>query len=274
MTDSWMIGPVTSVAYGWRLERADGVTMGFTSHDKDIVHHGLLLRASPGMKPTTIVESLGFDNDGLDVNGALTSDSICTADLMAGRWDRAYVEIFLFDWTDPQAGSRLLAAGHLGTISFSNDDFEAEFRGLKQILDRSIVPQTSPSCRAGFCDPACGLNRERFRYLATCSGLSAGWLLLDMPPGIAQNGFAYGTARWLNGLNSGLSFDIMASNSTGIMPALVQDYQVRSGDRIEIVEGCDKQIGTCASRFANGINFRGEPYLPGNDLLTRYPGAN
>jgi uncharacterized phage protein (TIGR02218 family) len=40
-----------------------------------------------------------------------------------------------------------------------------------------------------------------------------------------------------------------------------------------LTEGCDRQLETCRSRFANVVNFRGEPYLPGTDLLTRYPGA-
>jgi uncharacterized phage protein (TIGR02218 family) len=39
------------------------------------------------------------------------------------------------------------------------------------------------------------------------------------------------------------------------------------------VEGCDKRLETCRDRFANTLNFRGEPHLPGNDLLTRYPGS-
>ena len=34
-----------------------------------------------------------------------------------------------------------------------------------------------------------------------------------------------------------------------------------------------KSIATCAGRFGNTLNFRGEPYLPGVDLLTRYPGG-
>ncbi|MFN7158060.1 MAG: phage BR0599 family protein, partial [Erythrobacter cryptus] len=42
------------------------------------------------------------------------------------------------------------------------------------------------------------------------------------------------------------------------------------GTRIELREGCDHTIATCAARFANAINFRGEPFLPGNDLLARY----
>ena len=271
--DSWLEGPVTSTAYGWRLERGDGVTLGFTSHDHDVVQNGLLLRASPGMKPTTIVESLGIENDGLDVSGALTSDAIRADDLMAGRWDAAYLEIFLFDWSYPDAGRRLLASGELGSISFSGDAFKTEFLGLKQVFERAVAPQTSPSCRARFCDAACGLNQKRFRHLATVSGTDANRLLIDMPV-VASNGFAYGTVRWVDGPNCGLALDILVSDATGINLASLPDAQVTVGDRVELIEGCDKQIATCSGRFANAMNFRGEPYLPGNDLLTRYPGAN
>ncbi len=202
------------VAYGWRLERRDGVTLGFTSHDRDIDHDGLLLRASPGMKPTTIVSSLGLDNDGLDVRGALTADAIRGEDLVAGRWDAAYLEIFLFDWADPGAGRRLLASGELGAVSFSGDVFKAEFLGLKRVLDRAVVPQTSPSCRASFCDAACGLNRRRFRHLATVQGADGNRLLLDTPNSVVANGFAYGSIRWLDGPNCGLVSDVWASDAS------------------------------------------------------------
>jgi hypothetical protein len=50
-------------------------------------------------------------------------------------------------------------------------------------------------------------------------------------------------------------------------------FPTRPGELVEVIEGCDKTIATCAGRFANAANFRGEPYLPGIDLLTRYPGA-
>jgi len=48
---------------------------------------------------------------------------------------------------------------------------------------------------------------------------------------------------------------------------------VSPGCTVELREGCDKRLQTCVSRFGNAANFRGEPHLPGNDLLTRYPGA-
>lgn len=43
--------------------------------------------------------------------------------------------------------------------------------------------------------------------------------------------------------------------------------------RVRLTQGCDKQLATCRDRFANAANFRGEAHLPGNDLLTRYPGG-
>ena len=45
---------------------------------------------------------------------------------------------------------------------------------------------------------------------------------------------------------------------------------VVAGSRVEITQGCDKRFATCVARFSNAVNFRGEPHLPGNDLLTRY----
>lgn len=273
MTDAWLEGPVTSAAYGWRLERSDGVTLGFTSHDRDVVHDGLLLRASPGMKPTTIMESLGLEDDGLDVSGALTSDAISSADLMAGRWDGAYLEIFLFDWTEPAGGRRLLANGELGAISFSGEAFEAEFLGLKQALRQPVAPYTSPSCRAVFCDAGCGLNRQRFRHAATVSAVDGHRLSVAAMPTIVDNAFAYGEIRWLAGDNCGLAVPLAGSDTESVTLAYLPAFPLVVGDRVEIVEGCDKQISTCAGRFGNAVNFQGEPYLPGNDLLTRYPGA-
>jgi uncharacterized phage protein (TIGR02218 family) len=271
--DRWLAGPVTSGAFGWRLERSDGLTIGFTSHDRDVVHEGLLLRASPGMEPTTIVSSLGLENDGLDVRGALTDDAIRGHDLVAGRWDACYLEIFLFDWADPGAGRRLLASGELGAVSFSGDIFKAEFLGLKRVLDRAVVPQTSPSCRASFCDAACGLNRRRFHHLATVQDVEGNRLLLGLPSSVIDNGFAYGSIRWLDGPNCGLVSDVWSSDAAGVTLPRQPDGATATGSHVELIEGCDKQITTCSTRFANAINFRGEPYLPGNDLLTRYPGA-
>lgn len=271
MSDPLLAGPVTSTAYGWRLERGDGVTLGFTSHDRDVGVDGVLLRASPGMLPSSIVESVGLETDGLEVAGALTSSAIVSDDLVCGRWDAARLEIFLFDWSDPEAGKRILAAGELGAVSFSSSAFESELLGLTRRLDRPVVPQTSPSCRASFCDAACGLNAARFRQVRRALSTANENITLDSA--VAADIFSYGQLRWLKGANTGLTEEIVSNGAIVVTVSRSPHFPVEAGAMIELTEGCDKRLETCASRFNNAINFRGEPHLPGNDLLTRYPGA-
>ena len=273
MSDAWLAGPLTSSAYGWRLERRDGVTLGFTSHDRDVELDGLILRASPGMMPSSIVESIGLDVDGLDVRGALTADAIRADDLSAGRWDAARLSIFLFDWTDPSAGLRMLAVGELGAISHSGSEFDAEFKGPAAKLDRAVAPYTSPGCRADFCDVDCGLSAARFSHQAQIAAVTGSIITLAAPlPSVPEN-FVFGKLRWLTGQNCGLWSDILMTSATSIDLIAPPPFSASSGSFVELIEGCDKTIATCGTRFGNAINFRGEPYLPGNDILTRYPGA-
>lgn len=273
MSDDWLQGPLTSSVYGWRLERRDGVTLGFTSHDRDVELDGLILRASPGMMPSSIVESIGLDVDGLDVRGALTADAIRADDLGAGRWDAARLSIFLFDWTDPSAGMRMLAVGELGAISHSGSEFDAEFKGPAAKLDRAVAPYTSPGCRADFCDADCGMSAARFTHQAQILSAMGSEITLAAPlPGTSDN-FAFGKMRWLDGPNCGLWSDILTTSATGIHLIAPPPYPAFPGNSVDLIEGCDKTIATCGTRFGNAVNFRGEPYLPGNDILTRYPGA-
>ena len=90
----------------------------------------------------------------------------------------------------------------------------------------------------------------------------------------AAGACAYGRLLWLTGANSGLDSVIVASEANGVTLREAPPQPPQVGDLIEIAEGCDKLFATCAGRFGNAANFRGEPHLPGMDLLTRYPGAS
>ena len=79
--------------------------------------------------------------------------------------------------------------------------------------------------------------------------------------------------RWLGGANSGLESPVLRSEAALLILYEPPAFPPAVGDLVEISEGCDKMLATCAGRFGNALNFRGEPHLPGIDLLTRYPGA-
>ncbi len=95
-------------------------------------------------------------------------------------------------------------------------------------------------------------------------------MLVADPAGPA---FAFGRLRWIGGANSGLESLIAACDGAELVLQEPPPFAIAAGDLVEIREGCDKSFATCTGRFANAENFRGEPHLPGMDLLTRYPGA-
>jgi uncharacterized phage protein (TIGR02218 family) len=46
---------------------------------------------------------------------------------------------------------------------------------------------------------------------------------------------------------------------------------IAAADAFVVTAGCDKRFATCRDRFANTVNFRGFPHIPGNDFIVRYP---
>jgi uncharacterized phage protein (TIGR02218 family) len=87
------------------------------------------------------------------------------------------------------------------------------------------------------------------------------------------NGWGGGRLRWFGGANSGLEDAVARSDGASVTLRRAPRFTVEEGALVELTEGCDKRLQTCADRFGNALNFRGEPYLPGLDLLTRYPGG-
>jgi uncharacterized phage protein (TIGR02218 family) len=273
MTDI-LAGEATSLAFCWRLERRDGVALGFTSHDCDLTVDGFRYRSAPGMAPSAVELSDGFAAEMLSVGGALTSDAIRGEDLLAGRWDGAAVTLFLADWREPEAEMVKVARGQLGEVRVSGAGFETELLAPAATLERPAVEETSPECRAALGDWRCRVEMAgRTRVVRVAAVVDETGIEVA---GAAEgnNLYGYGRLRWIGGANSGLEGAIQRSEGQRLTLREAAPFAPVAGDLVEIREGCDKRFATCAGRFGNAANFRGEPHLPGMDLLTRYPGAS
>ena len=64
---------------------------------------------------------------------------------------------------------------------------------------------------------------------------------------------------------------VLAASAAGLMLDEPLHPELMPGLRALVREGCDHLLDTCATRFANAANFQGEPFLPGNDHIYRYP---
>jgi uncharacterized phage protein (TIGR02218 family) len=267
-TRTWFSQPLETVAIWWRLERRDGVTLGFTSHDRDLAFDGLVHRTAPGMVPSAIRRTADFEADSAEVAGALSHDAIREADLAAGRFDGGSIAMGLVDWETLERVT--LYAGTIGSVGHEGSGFSAELRSVKDLLARQIVPRTAPTCRAEFCAEGCTLSAAAFTHQASLAQISIDRLSILITGGPAAAALAFGTLRWIDGPEAGLTRRIEAIDGDWLVLDRTVATGIAPGTRIELREGCDHTLETCATRFDNAVNFQGEPFLPGNDLLTRY----
>lgn len=257
-----------TVASFWRIHRRDGVTLGFTTHDRDLWFDGVLHRAAPGMVPSSIRRTSGFADDGVEVEGALSHEAISPADMQRGRYEGARIAIGALDWESGEAA--VLYRGRISGIVEEDGGFTAQLQSAKSDLARDPIPRTSPGCRARFCDVGCTLSAPRFTRRAAVTALDRAANRVSFA-GIDHSLFAQGELRWLDGPLTGLRATILSADAQGLVldRALAEASAV--GDRASLRQGCDHTVATCSARFGNAANFQGEPFLPGNDLLAQYP---
>jgi uncharacterized phage protein (TIGR02218 family) len=256
-----------TVATFWRIYRRDGAALAFTSHDRDLTFGGITHRAAPGMVPAAIRMTAGLSNDSAEAQGALSHASIRAEDLAAGLFDEAAIDIGAVDWET--LDHHTLYCGQIGRIEDGGGQFSAELQSAKSLLEHDLVPRTSPTCRAEFCGRGCGLSVERFTTTRVVQTLDLDTNSVQIV-GIVGDDYVDGQLRLLAGPQTGTTFGIIEADSDW----LTLDRPLVAGTlpdtRAILREGCDHTIATCAGRFGNAINFRGEPFLPGNDLLSRY----
>ncbi len=272
MSRLWFSESLETVATFWRVARSDGVTLGFTTHDGDLWFDGVLHRAVPGMMPSAIRRSADLEPDSAEVEGALSHESISSADLAAGRFDGARVAIGVVDWESLE--NHVLYRGAIGSVTEEASKFTAQLFSRKAELQHDPVPRTSPTCRAAFCGPGCTLSAVRYTHRATVISAQLNQNALTVSSATDPALFLGGTLRVCDGALAGQSAEIISVSGSQLVLSSPLDEAPVAGTRLRLTEGCDRTIATCASRFANAINFQGEPYLPGNDMIARYPSSS
>lgn len=268
----------TTLCRCWVVRRRDGQVMGFTDHDSDLEFDGVLFRAETGMSARAISQTTGLSVDNSEAMGALSSASITEADLAAGRYDGASVEAWLVNWRNPQERA-LRFRGTLGEIRSGAGAYHAELRGLTDLLNRPFGRLYQPRCRADLGDAACGVDlaAPEFRVGATVARALDGVVFQVGGAGGYDDGwFERGQMRVTGGaalnLTATIKVDRRLENGAREI-TLWQELRVDlgAGDTVELFAGCDKRMSTCRDRFANLMNFRGFPHIPGEDWLMAVP---
>ena len=263
-------GEVTTLATCWKLTRTDSTILGFTDHDSDIIYSGITYKAATGFTPSAIQNSGSLKVDNLDVEGMLSAGSITEADILAGLYDFAQIEIFQLNYNDLTQGTLKIRRGWLGEVSLYKQQFVAEVRGLTQRLSQTMGELYSASCRATLGDSRCKVALGSYTVTGSVTSATSSLQFTDSARSEANDVFSFGKITFTSGVNNGLSMEVKQYTNIGMgggqmILTLPMPYTIAIGDSYSMSQGCDKTIATCNSRFANVVNFRGEPLVPGLD---------
>lgn len=273
-----LAGGATTLARAFAVTRKDGVVLGFTDHDRDLTFDGITFRAGSGMTAKAIQQGTGLSVDNTEAFGALRSDAITEADILAGRYDGAEVRGWLVNWADVSVRA-VQFRGHMGEIVRSGGAFNAELRGLAEGLNQPQGMIFHARCSAVLGDGRCrfdlnqpGYSEERAVETVTEARVFG---FADFA-GYEDRWFEKGRFRVLTGKAAGLVGSVKNDRLRKGTAREVELWQAlgmapEPGDMVRIEAGCDRRADTCRLKFANLDNFRGFPDIPGEDWLMSYP---
>ncbi len=263
----------TTLCWCWKLTRRDGAAQGFTDHDAPVAFDGLAYAAVTGFTASEVQSSLGLAVDNLTVLGALSADTLNESDLAAGLYDDAAIEIWRVNWASPDQRV-LMRKGSLGEVKRGKTGFSAEMRGLAHRLNQPIGRVYAYSCDADLGDARCGKDISSSAFTAAGAVVTAGdnrRITVSGLDAYASAWFSGGKLVFTSGANTGRAAEIKRHATGALELWQAMSEAVAPGDAFTITAGCDKQFAACKSKFANGVNFRGFPYMPGNDVALSTP---
>jgi uncharacterized phage protein (TIGR02218 family) len=148
-------------------------------------------------------------------------------------------------------------------------------------LNQPVGRSFGYSCDADLGDARCTIDLTDAAYKGegvVASASDARSFAVTGIEAFADGWFGNGKLNWTSGANDARAMEVKRHgvSALGISIELWQAMSapVAIGDTFAITAGCDKQFATCKSKFANAANFRGFPYMPGNDAVMSYPNAN
>lgn len=270
----------TTLAWCWRITRADGVVMGFTDHDLPLTFAGTTFEPESGFAAAEIRSGSDLAVDAQDAEGVLSSDRITETDIVDGRWDNALVEVWRVNWQAPDQRV-VIRRGAIGELRRGRMSFVAEVRSMAHVLGQTVGRVYQGTCDAALGDGRCKVALDGAAYTGTGSVADAlrdrTFIALGIT-GFASGWFAFGTLEWTSGPNSGRAAEVLMHDRAGsVVTITLLEAPVRpitSGNAFIIRAGCDKRAETCHAKFANMINFRGFPHIPGQDAVVRYAKAD
>ena len=268
---------LTTLCRAWAITRKDGVSFGFTDHDRPLSFEGVTFKADSGLTALALAQSTGLSVDNTEALGALTDAAVREDDIEAGRFDGAEVRAWLVNWADTDT-RWLQFRGTIGELRRTGGAFHAELRGLTEALNRPLGRIYQKPCTAVLGDGNCkfDVTQPGYQFEGVVQRVTKGRVFeLDDLSGFEEAWFQRGRLDILDGPSEGLwgmiKRDVFEDGARRIELWEPIRGAIEAGHKLRLTAGCDKRFETCRLKFNNLLNFQGFPDLPGDDWVMAYP---
>jgi len=283
----------TTLCYLLKIVPEKVAAFGVTSLDVDFSYDdgggSVTYLANPGLNQSSIESSADLGVNNSEAMLLLTSP-FTDQQISAGVLDYAQFFIYRINWKDDTMGHFIIQSGRTGAIR-SDDELSGviELRGIPQQLKQNFIDIYSLTCRARFGSEE---GDELFPCLFSITSLWSNGTVNAVgteadrtftasiaPAATGPNGalpFDVAIIEFLTGTNAGLTAETETISGTAITLRFQTVYDMTVGDTYRIRPDCEKRFAEdCVTLFDNGLNFRGEPWIPVSEEATsQSPGAN
>jgi uncharacterized phage protein (TIGR02218 family) len=254
---------------------ATGAIYAWTNVDTAVSYNGQTFLANgPLVQGLKYKASVGLEVDkqqitiaatpAMTINGA----PVLTA-IRNGAFDGALVQrdrVFLTAAGGSVGGGVTLFRGLVSTVdAVGRTSATMTIASALVILDYDMPRNLfSPTCVHTLYDPGCGVIRGAYAANGTAGAGSTQSAILSS---LAAAQHAQGSLVFTSGANAnarGTVKSVVVGSALNLIYPL--PFAPATGDAFTVYAGCDHTQATCVSRFNNGANFRGFPYVPPPEL--------
>jgi len=165
------------------------------------------------------------------------------------------------------ADLRVIYKGVVRSVAFTKDMSSSSLSlvPISEAFSKEIPERTfQASCNNILFDANCKVSAGSHYYQTTVSVESGNEITL---PGLtAAKGNGWATGGFVG--YGVLDYRLILVQTSDVLTLALPFHEAVLSATVTAYAGCDRSIGTCASKFSNEINFGGCPYVPTKNIFT------
>lgn len=268
----------SQTAFLYTITLTNGVVKYFTDAPEDIYIDGINYLCHAKIKRTAISLTSGLDTMNVDIEILYNAGFVTKQDIKCGLYQGASFIIDQIIVDNPSIGKVTFLKGKFGEASILRLKVIHTLHSQSDDLNTKAARTTSPTCvwDLGDMTPGrCMKDISGYKVSTTINAALNNSLFTVntatfTPNTPDYNMLNFGFVTITSGLNNSFRKSIKSltinSPSSGLSTIQLWDsfpYTLNASDPLIITPGCSKLLADCNSYYSNGINYGGQPYVPG-----------